>query len=105
MADGQSRSRTITDAKRERESLLAGLREGRVAAKDDATFSDVFAQWQDARSLSERTREYEQYVLDHHLPTMKGRRVQDVGASDVAKVLREMRDAYSGWTCSHVYKV
>ena len=98
-------AKTITEAKRERESLLAGLREGRVAAKDGATFSDVFAEWQDARSLSERTREYEQYVLDHHLPTMKGRRVQDVTATDVARVLRGMRDTYSGWTCSHVYKL
>ena len=32
------RATTISEAKRERESLLAGLREGRVAAKDDTTF-------------------------------------------------------------------
>ena len=33
---------TLTAAKRERESLLSGLREGRIAAKDGATFADVF---------------------------------------------------------------
>jgi integrase len=65
----------------------------------------MFSQWQDARNLSERTREYEQYVLDNHLPTLKGRKLQDISASDVARVLRSMRDSYSPWTCSAVYKV
>ena len=97
--------RDVDAAKRERESLLSGLREGRIAAKDGATFADVFAEWQDARNLSDRTREYEQYVLDHHLATMKDRKVQDIAASDVARVLRSMRNTYSGWTCSAVYKV
>jgi integrase len=96
---------TLTGAKRERESVLSGLREGRIAAKDNTSFEAMFSQWQEARNLSERTREYEQYVLDHHLPTMKGRKVQDIASSDVAKVLRDMRDTYSGWTCSAVYKV
>ena len=85
---------TLTEAKRERESLLAGLREGRIAAKDGATLSDVFSEYQDARNLSSRTRDHEQYLLDQHLPTIKGRRVQDVTAADVAKVLRGMRDTY-----------
>jgi integrase len=100
-----TQTQTLTAARRERESLLSGLREGRIAQRDGSTFEVMFSQWQDARNLSERTREYEQYVLDHHLPTMKGRKVQDIAATDVAKVLRGMRDTYSGWTCSAVYKV
>ena len=31
--------------------------------------------------------------------------MQDIAASDVARVLRSMRSSYSGWTCSAVYKV
>lgn len=98
-------ARTITEAKRERESLLAGMREGRIASRDDATFGAVFAEWQDARNLSERTRAHEQYLLDQHLETIKTRRVQDVKPSEVAKLLRGMRDTHSGWTCSAVYRV
>ena len=110
MENGTRRTETLqattrTEALRERDSRLAAIREGRVAAKDDSTFGTLFDEWQDARNLSERTREYEQYVLDHHLPTMRDRKVQDISASDVARVLRSMRDTYSGWTCSAVYKV
>jgi integrase len=37
--------------------------------------------------------------------TLKGRKVQSITASDVAKVLRGMRDSYSGWTSSAVYRL
>ena len=47
---------TLTEARRERDSWLAGLREGRIATPARATFGDVFADWQDARNLSKRTR-------------------------------------------------
>src|SRR4029079_19560475 len=46
----------LTDARRERESWIAGLREGRIAQRDGATFADLFAEHQEARNLSERTR-------------------------------------------------
>jgi integrase len=96
---------TLTEARRERESLLAGLREGRIAASSAATFADVFAEYQAARTLSERTREHERHLLDRHLDGFKRRRVQDVTASDVARRLREMRDTYSPWTCVAVYRI
>ena len=98
-------AKTITEARREQQSLLSGLREGRIAQRDGATFSDVFEQWQDARNLSERTSAHERYLLDQHLATVKDRRVQDVSASDVARVLRGMRDTHSAWTCSAVYRL
>ena len=48
MADGRSTMHnldadTLTEARRERDSWLAGLREGRIAAPARATFGDVFA--------------------------------------------------------------
>ena len=94
---------TLTEARRERESLLAGLREGRIAAPASATFADVFAEHQDSRKLSERTRAHEQHLLDRHLADFKRRRVQDITPTDVARRLRELRDTYSPWTQVAVY--
>ena len=96
---------TLTEARRERESLLAGLREGRIASRDGATFCEVFVEYQDARNLSERTRRHEQHLLNRNLVTMKARRVQDVSPFEVARVLRGMRDDYSPWTCTAVYRL
>src|SRR5713101_5942464 len=67
---------SLTEAKRERESWLAGLREGRISQRDGATFERVFAEYQDARSLSERTRAHERHLLNRHLSTLADRRVQ-----------------------------
>ncbi len=96
---------TLTDARRERESLLAGLREGRIAAPASATFADVFGEYQQARSLSDRTRAHERHVLDRHLDDLKRRRVQNITATDVARRLRELGDKYSPWTCVAVYRL
>lgn len=96
---------TLTDARRERESLLAGLREHRVAAPDRATFADVFAEYQSSRSLAARTTLHERQLLDRHLDDLKTRRVQDVTVTEVALLLRKMRDTYSPWTCVAVYRI
>ncbi len=96
---------TLTEARRARESLLAGLREGRIAAPATATFRDVFDEFQASRRLAERTRMHERHLLDRHLVAVKTRRIQDVTASDVARLLRGMRDHYSAWTCVAVYRI
>lgn len=96
---------TLTEARRERDSLLAGLREARIAAPDTATFDNVFLQFQDARSLSARTRAHEQHRVDRHLASLKTRRVQDITATALARLLRGMRDHYSPWTCVAVYRI
>jgi integrase len=96
---------TLTEARRERESLLAGLREGRVAAPASVTFGEVIAEYQAARSLSERTRKHEQHLAARHLAPLLPRKVQAVTATDVARLLRGMRDTYSPWTCVAVYRV
>lgn len=96
---------TLTDARRERESLLAGLREGRIAGPDTATFAAVFAEHQNARTLSERTRTHEQHLVDRHLGRLKSRRVQEVTATELARLLRELRGRSSPWTCVAVYRI
>ena len=96
---------TLTDARRERESWLAGLREGRIAARNPTTFEEVFAEYQEARALAERTRKHERHLLERHLSGFKGRRVQDITASEIARRLRELRVAYSPWTCVAVYRI
>ena len=98
-------ARTITEAKREQQSLLSGLREGRVAASDSATFLDCFAEWQASREISERTREHEKGISRRYLSELTGRRVQDITPTDVARILRGMRGRYSSWTQVHAFKV
>jgi integrase len=96
---------TLTEARRERDGLLAALRESRIAGPDTATFADVFGEYQDARSLSPRTRAHEQHLVDRHLASLRTRRVQDVMASDLARVLRGLRETYSPWTGVAVYRI
>lgn len=96
---------TLTDARRKRASLIAGLREGRIAAPARATFGEVFDEYQASRTIAERTRKHERHLLDRHLAALKTRRVQEIGASDVATVLRGLRDRYSPWTCVAVYRL
>jgi integrase len=96
---------TLTDARRERESLLTGLREGRIASPATATVAEVFAEYQSSRRLAPRTRAHEQYLLGHYLTAFEARRIQEVSASDVARRLLELGDAYSPWTCVAVYRI
>ncbi len=96
---------TLTEARHERESLLAGLREGRIAAPDTMTFEDVFTEYQSSRTLSQRTIQHEQHVRNRHLKDLSRRRVQDITAIDIAALLRGMKDTYSPWTCVAVYRI
>jgi integrase len=96
---------TITDARRERDGLLAGLRESRVAAPDKATFYTVFVEYQSARSLSERTTKHERHLVDRHLATIKNRRVQEITAGEIARLLGGMKPTYSEWTRVAVYRL
>lgn len=96
---------TLTEARRERNNMLAGMREGRIAAPAQQTFADAFVDYQDSRRLSERTIRHERHLRDRHLRDLADRRVQDVTSRDVASVLRGMRDTYSEWTCVAVYQI
>jgi integrase len=96
---------TLTDARRARESVLAGLREERRAAPNTTTFEAMLSEYQASRSLSERTRAHELHLAARHLSALKRRRVQDVTASDLARLLRVLRNRYSPWTCVAVYRL
>src|ERR1041385_4083129 len=85
---------TLTDARRERESLITGFRDGRIAIPATATFAAVFAEYQASRNLSARTLAHEQHLLERHLSAFKTRRVQEINASEIAERLRELRESY-----------
>jgi integrase len=95
---------TLTDARRERESWLAGLREGRIASPATATFAETFADWQDARTISDRTRAHERQV-EKRIAKLMHRRVQEISASEVAALLREQRQRYAPWSCVQTYRL
>lgn len=97
---------TLTEAKHARDSLISGLREGRVADRSTMTFAELFAESLDTRKLSDRTRAHELGLLTRHLSKVKDRPVQSLNAGDVSRVLRTMRDAgYAEWTRVAVYRV
>src|SRR5262245_28949148 len=48
-------AKDLSAAKREREALVTGLREGRIAAKNDSTVEAILADWQSSRRISDRT--------------------------------------------------
>ena len=96
---------TITDARREKDSLIAGLREGRTRAPDETTFAELFADYQESRSLSARTLAHERQLYARYLPALAARRAQDVTAAELARLLSTMRDGYSPWTCVAVYRI
>lgn len=98
-------AKTLTEARRQREAWLTGLRDGRIAAPDAATFADVFADWQDARTIADRTREHERHVLDRRLASLKARRIQDIKATDVAAVLRDQRKRYAPHSCAQTHRL
>src|SRR5215213_10134427 len=69
---------TLTEAKRERAAILAGLRDGSTRAPDGVTVAALFADFQESRNLSERTREHERHLFGRHLASLRERRAQDV---------------------------
>ena len=95
-------AKDLSGARKERESLLSGLREGRVAARNDSTVEGVFKDWQSSRRISERTAENEQGLL-RHLGPITTRRVQDVTSTEIAGLLK--MDGYSEWTRTGVYRI
>jgi integrase len=97
-------AQTLTGARYERESWLAGLREGRIAAPSATTFAGVFADWQASRPISERTQRDEQQVAKRLAPLM-ARRVQEISSTEIARLMREHRQRYAPWTCVHTFRI
>jgi integrase len=95
---------SLTDARREREALIADLASGRAAPRSGVTFAETFADWQRSRTLSERTIRDERAVARRYLPNLLARRIQDVTPADVAEVLHANRHL-ADWTRVHIYRV
>jgi len=97
---------TLTEARREREALLAGLRDGRTRAPSETTVAELFGDWQETRTLAARTIELERHVFRRHLAPLAARRAQDVTVGELATILRTMRAAgYSEWLRVHVLRI
>ena len=100
------RAETLTEAKRERDSLVAGLREGRTVAPESLTVRDLFNDYQQSRNLSARTDSHDRETFDRYLDGIAAGRAQDVTASELASVLRELRTrGLSDWTRHQVLRV
>ena len=82
---------TLRAAKQERESLLAGLREGRLAARSDITLGALCDEWQATRRgrVAERTLGYDEEQLALIRPVLGDLRVQAITVTDVRRLLAE----------------
>ena len=95
---------SLTEARREREALIADLASGRAAPRSGVMFSEAFADWQRSRTLSGRTIRDERAVARRYLSKLLNRRVQDVSVSDAAAVLHANRHL-AEWTRVHIYRI
>lgn len=100
------KAETLTEAKRERAAILAGLRDGSRRAPDGLTVDALFADFQQSRNLSERTRAHERHLYARHLSALHARRAQDVTATELARLLRDLAErGYSAWTRVAVHRL
>jgi integrase len=98
----------LRDAKREREALIAALREGRAASKSTLDFDaclDAYLEALAGSSARERTVRHNRWVADRYLRTpLRAKPVQQITTADVRRVLRSIRHL-SGWTQAKVVQV
>jgi len=80
---------TLRGAKKERESLLAGLREGRLAPRSDLTLDALCDEWLETRRgrVAPRTLEYDQEQLALIRPVLGSLRIQTLTVGDVRRLL------------------
>jgi integrase len=82
---------TVREARKERESILAALREGRAAARSEITLDQLADDWQETRRgrVARRTIEYDEEQLRRIRPVLGGLHVQALTVTDVRRLLRE----------------
>jgi integrase len=101
-------AKTLREAKRERESHLAALREGRATTVSGTTFSDCLDTYLDALQASgarDKTVRHNRWVADHYLRDELGAKpVQKITPADVRKILRALSHL-SGWTQTKIVQV
>jgi integrase len=95
------RATTIRAAKKERESILSALREGRLAARSDITLAALCDEWLATRRgrVAERTLEYDETQLKRIKPVLGELRVQAITVVDMRRLLAEtaMLAEWSRW--------
>jgi integrase len=101
---GRSRSQklqatTVREARRERESLMSALREGRQAARSDVTLSELADEWQATRRgrVAGRTLGYDEEQLKLIRPVLGDLRVQAITVTDVRRLLA-VTSTLAEWT-------
>src|SRR5262249_8273103 len=87
-------------AKAARAEIVSRLHRGERVAPTRITLGDFAEEWLAAVNRRPRTLEAHRYQLDRHvLPRFKRRRIADITADDVARMVAEMqRGGYSGST-------
>jgi integrase len=90
---------TLRDAKRERESLLAALREGRAAARSDVTVAALCAEWLATRQgrVGSGTYEYDEVQVQRITAVLGELRVQALTVADVRRLLAA-RSTLAEWS-------
>jgi integrase len=92
---------TIRDAKKERESILSALREGRVAARSEIMLAALCDEWLATRRgrVAARTLEYDETQLKRIKPVLGDLRVQAITVTDVRRLLAKtaMLAEWSRW--------
>ena len=78
---------TIRNAKKERESILAALREGRRARRSEITVTAFCREWLDTRRgrVADRTYEYDEGMVKRFTSVLGPMRLQDVTVRDVRR--------------------
>src|SRR5262245_16883594 len=99
------RATTLRAAKKERESILSALREGRLAARSDITLAALCDEWLATRRgrLAERTLQYDQEQLRHVRAALGDLRVQAITVTDVRRLLASTA-SLSEWTRNGVLR-
>jgi integrase len=82
---------TVRDARKERESILAALREGRKAPRSETTVEALCRDWLATRDghVAARSYEYDQGMVGRIVRVLGPMRVQDVTVRDVRRLLAE----------------
>lgn len=105
-SDGKQRFQVVDgsfeDAKTARAEVLDKLRKGAAVRPSRQVFGDYADTWLAGLSKRPRTIEAYTYALNQHLrPRFKQRKLSEIAANDVARLVAEMQRAgYSGWTIS-----
>lgn len=93
------KAQNVREARKERESILSALREGRLAARSDITLDALCDEWQSTREgrVASRTIEYDHEQLKHVRAVLGNLRVQAVTVSDIRRLLAAT-STLSEWT-------